>query len=212
MNIVKISNVTKRYKKQDVLKNVFTEFEANKIHGIVGRNGSGKTVLLKLISGLAKPNSGKITVDDKVIGKDIEHPHDMGMIIETPGFLSYQSGLKNLTYLASFNNKISKQDIIDVIRKVGLNPRSKKHVGKYSLGMRQRLGIAQAIMEKPKLLLLDEPFNGLDKESINEMRNILLELKDNGTTILIATHVKEDVDILCDSVYKIENGNIKRTY
>lgn len=125
-------------------------------------------------------------------------------------FLSYQTGLKNLLYLASFKNKITKQEIINVIKKVGLDPRSKKHVGKYSLGMKQRLGIAQAIMEKPSLILLDEPFNGLDKESIASMRDIMKQIKNDGATIIIATHIKEDVDILCDNVYNIENGDISK--
>ena len=208
MIMVKINDVSKRFKQQEVFRSISVEFEANKTHGIIGRNGSGKTVLLKLICGLAKPNSGTISVNGKVLGTDIECPDDMGIIIETPGFLSYQTGLKNLEYLASFRRRISKKDIINTIKIVGLDSYSRKHVGKYSLGMKQRLGIAQAIMENPSLILLDEPFNGLDRESIVLMRDTLKKIKDDGATIIIATHIKEDVDILCDNVYNIEDGEI----
>ena len=206
--MLELKNITKQFKKQVVLNNITLNFSERKIFGLIGRNGSGKTVLIKLMSGLSKPSSGKIYFNDKLIGEDIEHPDSMGLIIESPGFLLNKTGLQNLIYLASLKNKITKDEVIENIKKVGLDPFNKKHVGKYSLGMKQKLGIAQAIMEKPKLLLLDEPFNSLDEESVNQMRELLLEIKKEGTTIIIATHIKDDVEILCDRVYKIEDGNI----
>lgn len=162
--IVKVENVTKYFKQEKVLDDVNMNLETGNIYGIVGKNGAGKTVLFKIIAGFIKPSSGKVTVAGKIIGVDRDFPDSLGLIIETPGFLSQYNAYQNLLYLANINNKISKEDIKEAIRMVGLDPDSNKKVGKFSLGMRQRLGIAQAIMENPNLIILDEPMNGLDKK------------------------------------------------
>ena len=206
--IIKIENLTKRFGNVTVLNNVNVNFEKEKIHGIVGRNGSGKTMLMKCICGFLKPTEGTITVSEKVVGKDVEIPQDIGVIIETPGFVTNYSGYKNLKLLASVRGKITNDEIVEAMNIVGLDANNRKHVGKYSLGMRQRLGIAQAIMEKPKILILDEPMNGLDNDGVQHIRNVLLELKEQGTTIILASHNKEDIDVLCDRVCYMDKGRI----
>ena len=204
--MIELNNVSKIYGKSTVVNGVTATFERGKITGIVGRNGSGKTVLFKMICGLIKCSEGQIKVDGKVIGRDIDFPESLGVIIETPGFLPYQSGYHNLKELALINRKIGKKEILKSIEKVGLEKAGKKKVGKYSLGMRQRLGIAQAIMEDPNLLILDEPMNGLDEHGVKDIRELLTELRDNGKTILIASHNREDIEILCDDVYRMDGG------
>ena len=208
-NIISIEHLSKKFGNTTVLNDVTISFEKGKIYGIVGRNGSGKTMLMKCICGFVNPTFGKITVSGKVVGKDVEIPEDIGIIIETPGFVLNYSGYKNLKLLASVREKITNDEIIDAINTVGLNPESKKHVGKYSLGMRQRLGIAQAIMEKPKILILDEPMNGLDNDGVAHIRDVLLKLKKEKVTIILASHNKEDVEILCDEVCYMDKGQIK---
>ena len=208
-NIISIEHLSKKFGNTTVLNDVTISFEKGKIYGIVGRNGSGKTMLMKCICGFVNPTFGKITVSGKVVGKDVEIPEDIGIIIETPGFVLNYSGYKNLKLLASVRGKITNDEIIDAINTVGLNPESKKHVGKYSLGMRQRLGIAQAIMEKPKILILDEPMNGLDNDGVAHIRDVLLKLKKEKVTIILASHNKEDVEILCDEVCYMYKGQIK---
>ena len=208
-NIISIEHLSKKFGNTTVLNDVTISFEKGKIYGIVGRNGSGKTMLMKCICGFVNPTFGKITVSGKVVGKDVEIPEDIGIIIETPGFVLNYSGYKNLKLLASVRGKITNDEIIDAINTVGLNPESKKHVGKYSLGMRQRLGIAQAIMEKPKILILDEPMNGLDNDGVAHIRDVLLKLKKEKVTIILASHNKEDVEILCDEVCYMDKGQIK---
>ncbi|MDE7422766.1 MAG: ATP-binding cassette domain-containing protein [Lachnospiraceae bacterium] len=205
-NIITVTNVSKRFKEETVLKNVTIAFEKGKIHGIIGRNGSGKTMLFKCICGFISPSEGEIVVNGKKIGKDIDIPDSIGIIIETPGFLPNYSGYGNLRLLASIQHKIKKEDIRTAIKKVGLNPDSKKHVGKYSLGMRQRLGIAQAIMEEPEILIFDEPMNGLDHTGVKEIRDILKGLKKEGKTILLASHNSEDIKELCDTVCEMDAG------
>ena len=199
--IIEVNEVFKKYDDATVLDNVSLEIEKGKIYGLVGRNGSGKTVLMKCICGLIKPTSGEVKVAGKTVGKDVDIPEDIGVIIETPGFIPNYSGFKNLKLLASVRNKISNEEIRKSMEIVGLEPKSRKHVGKYSLGMRQKLGIAQAIMEKPKILILDEPMNGLDNESVAVVRKILKEQAENGATIILASHNREDIDVLCDKVY-----------
>ena len=206
--MIDIKDLNLVIKKKTILLNINTHFEKGLIHGLVGRNGSGKTVLMKCICGFMKPSSGTITVREKVIGKDCDFPADTGVIIETPRFINHYSGLRNLKMLANINRRIGTEDVKETIRYVGLDPDDRLHVGKYSLGMRQRLGLAQAIMEKPSLLILDEPFNGLDKEGVVEMRRYLTELRSNGTTILIASHSTEDIDILCDTVREMDSGKM----
>ena len=168
--IIVINNVLKEFKNQIVLNNVNADFYMGKIYGIIGRNGSGKTVLLKCICGLLNASAGNITVNKKIVGREIDFPQNVGFIIETPGFLTNYSGYKNLKYLASIRGLIKQDTIKKTMELVGLDPADKKPVGKYSLGMRQRLGIAQALMENPDILILDEPMNALDYDGVNEMR------------------------------------------
>ncbi len=205
---IEIKNLTKKYGSQTVLNNVSLHFTDTHIYGLVGRNGSGKTMLFKHICGFVKPDSGSVSVNGKVIGKDIENPDNCGIIIESPGFLPEYTGYQNLQMLAVIKKKIGKEQIRQAMCTVGLDPDLKKAVGKYSLGMRQRLGIAQAIMEDPGILLLDEPMNGLDNEGVGEMRKLLLSLRNEGRLILIASHTKEDIDILCDEVYHMDHGTV----
>lgn len=203
---ISVRNVCKDFGQVRVLKSVSRDFEAGKIHGIVGNNGSGKTVLMKCICGFLLPTEGIVLVNGMRVGKDVDFPSDLGIIIETPGFLPNITGVKNLEILASLNKKIGLADIADSIRRVGLDPQSKTPVGKYSLGMRQRLGIAQAIMENPSLLILDEPMNGLDKHGVAEMRKLIKGLKNEGKTILLASHNQGDIDELCDTVCEMDAG------
>lgn len=204
--MIKIYNLTKSFGEQKVLQNISVDFESGKIHGIIGRNGSGKTVLFKCICGFINPDSGKITVNGVDVRPSQNRPMNIGMIIETPGFLPNYSGYRNLKFLADINRKIGKAEIRAAMIAVGLDPDSRKHVGKYSLGMRQRLGLAQAIMEDPPVLILDEPMNGLDKKGVEEIRNLLLSFRDQGKTILIASHSGEDIEILCDTVQEMDCG------
>lgn len=205
-NAIVLSQVVKQFGEEQVLKEITHEFEAGKVHGIVGNNGSGKTVMFKCICGFMRPTSGKILVRGKEVGKDIDFPERMGIIIETPGFLPFKTGFRNLQILASIKGNIKREDIIRVLERVGLDAAMRKPVSKYSLGMRQRLGIAQAIMEEPDLLILDEPFNGLDKHGVEDIRNIILELKEQGKTILLASHNGEDIRLLCDTVCEMDAG------
>lgn len=204
--VISVQDVYQQFNDRTVLQNVNIDFRRGEIHGIIGRNGSGKTVLLKCICGLIYSSSGKVTVNKKIVGKDIDFPQEIGFIIETPGFLVNYSGYKNLKYLASIRNKISLKKIRDTIAFVGLDPDDKKHVGKYSLGMRQRLGIAQAIMEDPDILILDEPMNGLDNQGVADMHELIKNLRDSGKTILLASHNMYDIEDLCDTVSELDAG------
>ena len=206
MNIISVKNLSKDFGQERVLHNVTRDFERGRIHGIVGNNGSGKTVLMKCICGFLIPTEGEVIVNGKRVGKDVDFPPGLGLIIETPGFLPNMTGVKNLEILASLNKKIGLEEIAAAIRRVGLDPLMKKPVGKYSLGMRQRLGIAQAIMENPSLLILDEPLNGLDKHGVAEMRQLITGLKEQGKTILLASHNQGDIDELCDTVCEMDAG------
>ena len=210
MNAISVKNLTKKFKEAVVLDDVSIDFETGKVHGLIGRNGSGKTMLMKCICGIVPPTSGEIYVNDQRIGKDTDIPKNVGVIIETPGFIPNYSAYNNLKFLAILNKKIGKAEIRNAISSVGLNPDDKKHVGKFSLGMRQRLGLAQAIMEDPDLFILDEPMNGLDKDGVKDMRQYLLDLKSQGKTILIASHSAEDIDILCDTVCEMDKGCLEQ--
>ena len=207
--MIKVENVSLKIKKDMILRDINVEFERGKIHGIIGRNGSGKTMLMKCICGFIKPTEGEITVAGKRIGIDCDFPESVGVIIETPEFIPYYTSFKNLKLLADIRHKISDEDIRRSMELVGLDPKLKKSVKKYSLGMRQRLGLAQAIMEDPDLLILDEPMNGLDKDGVGEMRKYLLDLKAQGKTILIASHSAEDIDVLCDGVVEMDKGRME---
>lgn len=203
--VIRLEQITKSFKKEEVLRGIDMEFKAGKIYGIVGKNGSGKTVLFKIIAGYIKPSSGRVLVGDKEIGVDTDFAENMGLIIETPGFLTQYNAYKNLAYLAAIRKKIGKEEIRQAIELVGLDPDSRKKVGKFSLGMRQRLGIAQAIMENPDLIILDEPMNGLDKHGIRLVKELLCQLKEQGKTILLSSHYAEDMEV-CDEVYEMEEG------
>lgn len=208
MEKIIVSHVDLVLGKKKILDDICLKMEKGKTYGLVGRNGSGKTMLMKCILGFVKVTSGEITVDGKRIRRDIDFPDDTGMIIETPGFIPYYSGYKNLKLLADLRHKIGDKEVREAMGRVGLDPTDKKHVKKYSLGMRQRLGIAQAVMEDPDLLVLDEPFNGLDNEGVEEMHDYFLELKKRGKTMILVSHSSEDIDVLCDEAVYIEHGKI----
>lgn len=209
--IAELKNVSKRFGQETAVREVSLSLEKGKIYGIAGPNGSGKTVLFKMLIGFLRPDSGKIFVNGKEIGKDTDFAEDIGIIIETPGFLGGFSGYQNLEYLAGIKKQIGEKEIRESMESVGLDPDSRKKVRKYSLGMRQRLGIAQAIMEHPKLLILDEPMNGLDREGAAQIRTLFLKLREESVTILLASHHKEDMDELCDKVYEMEDGCLRES-
>ncbi len=210
MNAIEVKNLSLQIDKHQILQDVTVSFEQGQIHGLVGRNGSGKTMLMKCICGFVRQTEGTVLVQNRQVGKEIDFPDNMGIIIETPGFLPQYSGLRNLKLLAALNHRIGTEQIRTAMRNVGLDPDLKRKVRKYSLGMRQRLGLAQAIMEDPAILILDEPFNGLDKEGVGEMRTYLLDLRRLGKTILIASHSTEDIAILCDTVHEMDHGKIQK--
>ncbi len=212
METIKIENASKKIKDTVIYENIDMVCESGSIVGLIGKNGAGKTMLLKSICGLTDYTGGEISVLGKKISKDVEIPDSIGVIIEVPGFLPNLSGYKNLKYLADIKGKIGKDRIFEVIRQVGLDPESKKHVGKYSLGMRQRLGIAQALMEDPEILLLDEPMNGLDNKGVADVKEILKDLRKKNKTIILASHHMEDIDELCDKVVVMDSGKIIDRY
>ena len=208
--IIKVNDVGLVIKKDTILSNVNMQLEKGKIHGLVGRNGSGKTMLMKCICGFVRPTSGEVYVEEQKIGKDVDFPQNVGIIIETPGFIPYYSGYRNLKILAGLRRKIGKEEIMNTLETVGLKGAENKLVRKYSLGMRQRLGLAQAMMEKPDIFILDEPMNGLDNEGVEDMRRILLGLKKEGKTILLVSHNSEDIKTLCDEIYNIDHGKLSK--
>ena len=208
--IIDIKNVTKKYGTNIVLNDVTVSFEKGKIHGLVGRNGSGKTMLMKCICGFVTPSSGEILINGIKVDRNSKALDNIGAIIENPGFLGNYSAYNNLKFLAAINKKAGKDKIRETIKLVGLDPDNKKHVGKYSLGMKQRLGLAQALMEDPDILILDEPMNGLDKNGVSEMRQLFKKLAQDGKTIIMANHSTEDIDLLCDTVCEMDCGVLKR--
>ena len=163
-------------------------------------------MLMKCICGFVHPTAGTIQIDGKYVGKDMDFPEDVGVIIETPEFISYMSGFRNLQLLAKGRKCIGDKEIYDVMKKVNLDPKNSIHVKKYSLGMKQRLGIAQAIMEHPKLLVLDEPFSALDEDGVRDIREMLLQMRQSGVTIILSSHNAEDIKVLCDNVYRLQKG------
>lgn len=206
--VIELEHVNKKFGSQVALDNINLSCESGKIYGFIGYNGSGKTVLFKCICGLMKVDSGNIRVSGKPIGEEMIR--DAGIIIENPALLSNLSGKKNLELLYMLNHKRDNEQIRQVMEKVGLDYKSGKKVKNYSLGMRQRLAIGQAIMENPQILILDEPMNGLDIEGIQEVRKILLELKKQDKVILLASHNREDIEVLCDEVYEMNHGRMER--
>ena len=207
---IEVKNVYKSFKNIEVLHDVSLQADAGSICGIIGRNGSGKTVLFKCICGLLQTDRGEIQIEGKAVGKDKSTLSNLGIIIESPGFLRHYSGYKNLEFLMGLNGKADREKINAVLDLVGLAEQKNKKVGKYSMGMRQRLGIAQAIMEEQNILILDEPMNGLDNQGVEDIRKLLLKLKEKGTAILLASHNQEDIRQLCDFVYEMDSGRIQR--
>ena len=202
-------NISKSIKNKVILHDINIEFESGKVYGIVGRNGSGKTMLFRALSGIMSVDSGEIRLDDKILHKDFNVLPNMGIVLENAGLYPELSGYDNLKYLADINKKIGKDEIVRTIERVGLDPKDKKSYRKYSLGMKQRIVIAQAIMEKPDILFLDEPTNALDESGVQEVRNIILEEKERGAIILLASHSREDIELLADEVYYMSAGKIK---
>ena len=207
---IQLTNISKTFGKQTVLQPLTMGFEEGMIHGIIGRNGSGKTVLMKMILGILQPTTGTVIVGDKRIGKDVDFPESAGAIIETIEFIPYMSAYQNLADIAAMRGNLSKTQIKEVLEMVGLGNVGRKHVSKFSMGMRQRLAIAKAVMESPKLLILDEPMNGMDEKGVEDMRRLILARKAAGTTIILSSHNIEDIRILCDQVYRIDAGVVRR--
>lgn len=207
--LIEIKQASKKIDNKLILDNISLTFEAGKIHGIVGRNGAGKTMLMKSICGLMRLTSGSIRVGKTNLNEKTEDiPEGIGIIIESPGFLPQFSGWKNLKFLAGIKNKVSDEEILHSLEIVGLTHAKDLKVSGYSMGMRQRLGLAQAFMEQQKILILDEPMNGLDNQGVQDMRTLLLELKKSGRTILLASHTQEDIRILCDTVVELDHGRV----
>ncbi len=207
--MIQIKDLNLNIKGHLILSDVNMTMQKGKIYGLVGNNGSGKTMLIKCICGFITPTSGEVIVNDEVIGRDADYIKDAGIIIENPGFIPYYSGMKNLRMLSEINGKADKAKIRETMEICGLNPERKLPVKKYSLGMRQRLGIAQAIMEDQSVLILDEPMNGLDKEGVAAIRELLLKMKKQGRLIILASHNREDIDVLCDEVFEVEKGKVR---
>ena len=208
--MIHINNLSLKINKDVILSDINLHVKKGKITGLVGRNGCGKTMLMKCITGFVKPTEGEVLFDGKKVGEDIDFPADTGIIIETPFFVPYYSGYKNLMELAMLKRKIGKKEVEEVLKKVGLYDARHKLVRKYSLGMRQRLGIAQALMEKPETLILDEPMNGLDNECVELVRDILAQLKKQGKTIILVSHNAEFIMVLCDEIYEMDKGKLKQ--
>ena len=209
MTAIKIDHLTKVLKKHTVLDDITLELEENRIHGFVGQNGSGKTMLFRAVSGLIFPTSGTVEVFGRVIGKDVSVPERLGLVLENIGLYPQYSGFQNLKLLASIQKKITDGEIREAISRVGLDPADKRPVRKYSLGMKQRIALAQAIMEHPRLLILDEPTNALDEEGVELIRGLVREEQERGATVLVSSHNREDIEQLCDTVTVLENGRVK---
>ena len=207
MDRIILENVSKQIRGVEILTEINREFVSGKIYGLCGYNGSGKTMLLRMLAGLIRPSSGRVIVDGNTLHKDIDFPENMGVLIENPDFWKNYTGKEALYALAAINKKIGIKEIDHVMERVGLQPNDSRTIKKYSLGMKKRLGIAQAIMEFPKLLLLDEPTNALDKKGVETIGNLILEEKADDTIIILASHNKADLDI-CDVIFEIENGRI----
>lgn len=208
-NFIELINVSKSFNKRNIFNNVNLRIEKGSTIGIIGANGSGKSVLFQLICGFLKVDNGEIYIRGKKLGKDFDFPKDVGILINTPGYIDIYSGFKNLKFLAGINNKIDDKKIISTLEIVGLNPEDKTKVKDYSMGMKQKLGIAQAIMEDQDIIILDEPFNALDFKTYNDIKKLILNLKDKGNTILLTSHNYDDIEELCDKIYVIVDSSIQ---
>jgi ABC-2 type transport system ATP-binding protein len=206
--IIKLENVTKRIKGVTVLDHISFTFEGGKVYGLQGKNGSGKTMLMRAICGLLTLSEGEISMDGKILHKDMSFPKDTGALLENPSFLNSYTGLENLKLLADLQGGIKREELKECLKKVGLDPEDRRIYRKYSLGMKQKLGIAAAIMGNPKLVILDEPINALDESGVENVRKILAELKQTGAIILVACHDREELELLSDEIIKIAEGKI----
>ena len=205
---IKITDVNKTIKKAPILRDSNLEFTGGKVYGLRGKNGSGKTMLMRAICGLITPDSGIIDINGKILGKDISFPESIGVLIENPAFIGNYTGFKNLKVLASIQNRIGDEQIRKALEDIGLDPDDKRTYRKYSLGMKQKLGIAAAVMENPDIIILDEPINALDDVSVEKVHDILEEQKKRGAVIIIACHDKEELDQLSDEIIEISDGKI----
>ena len=209
---LEVKGISKYFGKTCVLNNINLEMETGHIYGFWGRNGSGKTMLMRIISGLVFPSDGAVIIGGEQLGKDISFPRSIGALIENPGFIPGYSGFKNLKILASIQNKILDEDIREVMLHIGLDPDDRKKAKKYSLGMKQKLGIAAALMEKPDLILLDEPTNALDENSTKVLKEILLEHKRRGALLIVACHIREELEYLSDEIICLNEGHVIKRY
>lgn len=210
MITIEINNISKTIHKQTVIQDVSASMQSGKIYGFQGINGSGKTMLMRLLSGLIRPNCGSIQINGKVLGKDITFPESMGLFLENPAFLGSYSGFQNLKMLASIQNRVNDEKIRETISSVGLNPDDKKKYCKYSLGMKQRLGIAAAILEDPEIVILDEPTNALDVDGIELVKTILLNQRERGALVIISCHDLAILQMMSDEILLLESGRIKK--
>lgn len=201
--VIKLVDVSKSFGENTIFSNVNFEIEQGSVVGFRGINGSGKSVLFKIIAGLYLPDSGDVYIRGEKLGKDIDFPKDLGILVDSPGFIEIFSGIKNLCMLAEIREKVGRQEIIEAMKELGLNPESKKKVKNYSLGMKQKLGIIQATMEKQTIVLLDEPFNALDQESNQSLYRLIRRLKQENVTVLLTSHNQMDLDALCDLQYVV---------
>ncbi|MFJ7730805.1 ABC transporter ATP-binding protein [Lysinibacillus sp. NPDC097231] len=206
--VIELQNISKQYSGHEVLTAIQLNIAQGQTVGIVGGNGSGKSVLFKLICGFEVPTKGQVKIRQQVLGEQIDFPEGVGVFINEPGYIELFSGFKNLQYLAAINNRITNKQIEDAMQLVGLNPKNKTKVKDYSLGMKQKLGIAQAIMENQDILILDEPFNALDYKTYQDVKKIIKNLKEQQKTILLTSHHFDDIKELCDEIYVIEDGGL----
>ena len=209
MSNIVVKEVSKSFDDAEVLHDINLEFKEGHIYGFVGRNGSGKSVLFKILCGLYFPTTGSVVIDGVDIHKNNIFPNNMRVLIEKPNFLPNLTGLENLKLLASIQNKITEDDIIDILNKLNLKDDMNKLYHKYSLGMKQKLAIAKVLMEDPEIMIFDEPFNGIEEKTVKIIKNILLEEKKKKKIILIASHIKDDIEQLADIVYLMDDGKIK---
>lgn len=207
MNI-KISHVSKIIKNNPVIKDISMELQSGAVYGFKGINGSGKTMLMRLISGLIRPSQGEISMNGKILGKDISFPNSIGVFLENPAFLDAYSGFNNLKLLASIKSVASDDDIRNTLLRVGLDPDSNKKYKKYSLGMKQRLGIAAAIMEKPEIVILDEPTNSLDEDGVDLVKHIVRNEKERSALVIVSCHDEEILKGMSDEVFLLEQGRL----
>lgn len=209
MYYIQVNDYSKKLKGNYVLKNVNVRFEEGHVYGLKGKNGSGKTMLMRAISGLIHPTSGHVDINEQILGRDISYPDSLGLLLENPAFLNGETGFENLSLLAKLKNQITEEEIRQTLIDVGLDPDDKRKYYKYSLGMKQKLGIAAAIMEKPKLIILDEPINALDSETAEKIKNIILREKERGALVILACHDTEELEYLSDIIVEISEGEIQ---